>query len=176
MIERQFVNTSSHMVQEVLNIIDDYKMGSLRALAQEPVQNALDAKRQGQARVEVEYRLLRRTLPTGDRCYLLTVTDRGTTGLRGEMVAADELAEQNYRLKPEENWAAFEAQVRDGFAKAKVKGNRNFAVIPNALQKRFPASGPGSALLPQHYPEDELREIVSAVLDAARDAHFGSPG
>ena len=68
------------------------------------------------------------------------------------------------------------AQVRDGFAKAKVKGNRNFAVIPNALQKRFPASGPGSALLPQHYPEHELREIVRAVLDAARDAHFGSPG
>ncbi len=33
MNNEQFTNTSSHMVQEVKNIIDGYKMGSLRALA-----------------------------------------------------------------------------------------------------------------------------------------------
>ena len=62
--------------------------------------------------------------------------------------------------------------VREEFAKPKAKGKRNFAEIPYALNKRFPAKGPGSALLPQHYPEDELRAIVCDVLDAAREAHF----
>lgn len=63
-------------------------------------------------------------------------------------------------------------EVREELAKSKTKGNRHFSIIPIALQNRFPAKGPGSALLPQHYPEDELRAIVCAVLDAARDAHF----
>ena len=63
-------------------------------------------------------------------------------------------------------------EVREHFAKPKSKGKRNFSEIPNALQKRFPASGPGSALLPQHYPEEELREIVNRVLDDARDRRF----
>ena len=105
-----FTNTSSHMVQEVKNIIDGYKMGSMRALAQEPVQNALDAVRKGSKLVEVEYRLLRRTTQSGERCSLLTVADSGTTGLRGPMVTADELEARNYLLKSDENWAAFEAQ------------------------------------------------------------------
>ena len=106
----QFTNTSSHMVQEVVNIIDAYKMGALRALAQEPVQNALDAVRPGQKTVAVEYRLLRRVSIAGEICHLLTVTDRGTTGLRGPIVSAADLEARNYQLKPEENWAAFEAQ------------------------------------------------------------------
>ncbi|MDE2856700.1 MAG: hypothetical protein OXN94_02505 [Chloroflexota bacterium] len=62
--------------------------------------------------------------------------------------------------------------VREELAKPKIKGQERFSIIPKALQKRFPASGPGSALLPQHYPPDELRLIVCDVLDAARDAHF----
>lgn len=110
MSSRRFINTSSHMVQEVQNIIDDYKMGSLRALAQEPVQNALDARRSGKKQVEVEYRVLRRETEAGEKCHLLTVTDTGTTGLRGPMVSAEELEERHFTLKPEENWAAFEAQ------------------------------------------------------------------
>ncbi len=64
-------------------------------------------------------------------------------------------------------------EIREEFAKPKANGKRNFAEIPFALNKRFPARGPGSALLPQHYPEDELRAIVSETLDAARDSHFG---
>ena len=63
-------------------------------------------------------------------------------------------------------------EVREELGKRKIKGKQHFSIIPIALQKRFPARGPGSALLPQHYPEDELRTIVCEVLDAARDAHF----
>ena len=62
-------------------------------------------------------------------------------------------------------------EVRGELSKS-ARGKLGFELIPKALQKRFPASGPGSALLPQHYPEDELRVIVCDVLDAARDAHF----
>lgn len=110
MNRRQFINTSSHMVQEVQNIIDDYKMGALRALAQEPVQNALDARQSGKKQVEVEYRVLRRETESGEACHLLTVTDAGTTGLRGELVTEETLAARHYTLKNDENWAAFEAQ------------------------------------------------------------------
>ena len=110
MNRQQFINTSSHMVQEVQNIIDDYKMGSLRALAQEPVQNALDARRNGKKQVEVEYRVLRRETDVGETCHLLTVTDAGTTGLRGDLVSEETLEKRHYTLKKDENWAAFEAQ------------------------------------------------------------------
>lgn len=106
----QFSNTSTNMVQAVSNIINGYKMGALRALAQEPVQNALDAKRSGSQKVVVEYRLLRRKKTTGEACYLLTITDTGTIGLRGQMVSKEELEARDFKLKPEENWAAFEAQ------------------------------------------------------------------
>ncbi len=106
----QFTNTSINMVQVITNIIEDYRMGSFRALAQEPVQNALDAMREGQGTVSVEYRLLRRKMPDGSDCYLLTVTDTGTTGLRGDMVTAEELQARHFKLGPDENWAAFEAQ------------------------------------------------------------------
>ena len=105
-----FTNTSINMVQAVTNIVEGYRMGSIRALAQEPVQNALDAVRDGHKRVEVEYRLLRRGNVAGNPCYLLTVTDSGTTGLRGPMVSTTELEARHFKLKPEENWAAFEAQ------------------------------------------------------------------
>ena len=60
-------------------------------------------------------------------------------------------------------------EVRDVLAKPKAKGKRNFAEIPYALSKRFPAT---AAFRPQHYPPDELRAIVCETLDAARDLHF----
>ncbi len=62
-------------------------------------------------------------------------------------------------------------EIREALSKS-ARGKPGFELIPKALQKRFPAKGPGSALLPQHYPEDELRSIVCDVLDSARDAHF----
>jgi len=61
-------------------------------------------------------------------------------------------------------------EVRD-FAKT-TKNNLGFMLFAKAMRDRFPDKGPGSALLPQHYPEDELRAIVCGVLDHARDAHF----
>ena len=57
--------------------------------------------------------------------------------------------------------------LRETFPKA-----AGFRVLQQALRKRFPAKGPGSALLPQHYKAEELRAIVCETLDAARDMHF----
>lgn len=61
--------------------------------------------------------------------------------------------------------------VRNWLAKP-IHGSKRHAFIATALSARFPASGPGSALMPQHYPADELRAIVCETLDAARDLHF----
>ena len=60
--------------------------------------------------------------------------------------------------------------ARDELAKA--KRGRGFDAIRKALVARFPSKGPGSALLPQHYPEAELREIVCQTLDAAVNEKF----
>ena len=62
---------------------DSYADGEIRALAQEPVQNAKDACYRGEV-VNVEYRLMRRLANDGKPFYMLTVTDQGTTGLCGE--------------------------------------------------------------------------------------------
>lgn len=141
----QFVNTSSNMVQHVRNIVEGYKMGSLRALAQEPVQNALDAVREGQKKVEVEYRLLQRYTDAGSPCYLLTVTDSGTAGLRGPMVTDSDLQARHFKLKPEENWAAFEAQ---GYTKEKE----------DALGSR--GQGKAAFLYHSHVPGDTRRMLM----------------
>jgi len=67
-------------------------------------------------------------------------------------------------------------QHQDGkvrrFLGTPIHDGKRHALIAKALYKHFPAKGPGSALLPQHYPEDELRSIVWEVLDSARDAYF----
>ncbi len=62
-------------------------------------------------------------------------------------------------------------EVREALAKP-TRSAFGFELIPKVLQRRFPAKGPGSALLPQHYPKDELRAIVCDALDTALDAHF----
>ncbi len=59
-----------------------YGDGETRILAQEPVQNAKDA-RSGDEVVQVEYRLMQRLADEGRPFNMLTVTDRGTTGLCG---------------------------------------------------------------------------------------------
>jgi len=59
-----------------------YGDGETRILAQEPVQNAKDA-RSGDKVVRVEYRLMQRIANDGQPFNLLTVTDSGTTGLCG---------------------------------------------------------------------------------------------
>ena len=100
----QFVPTATNMVTGVRNIIDGYAMGHLRALAQEPVQNAKDAAPQGRACVE--YRLHKRRSQEQD-VYTLTITDSNTTGLRGPVRSLADLA-QGGPLSEGENWAAFE--------------------------------------------------------------------
>ena len=64
-----------------------------------------------------------------------------------------------------------DGKVRRFLATPIHKGTRQ-ALIAKALYNRFPARGPGSALLPQHYPADELRAIVCKTLDAAVEEHF----
>ncbi len=102
----EFANTSINMVQVVDNIIRGYAMGPIRALAQEPVQNARDAH--NSKTVHVTYRLLRRRTDDDKRCFMLTVSDRGTFGLRGPVLTPKDLQDRQFRLKPVENWAAFE--------------------------------------------------------------------
>lgn len=108
----QFVATPTNMVRLIESTIEGYRMGPLRALAQDPVQNSMDAKRQG--RVRVEYRLLRRKSQNRTPYFLLTVTDSGTTGLQGPVLSPGELEARGYALQRGENWAAFEGQ---GFTK-----------------------------------------------------------
>lgn len=102
------VSTPSNMVTSVRNAIESYQMGPLRALAQEPVQNALDEKSAPQVRVE--YQLHVRSAPDGTPYYLLTITDSGTGGLKGPVLTPEQLDERGYKLNDGENWAAFEGQ------------------------------------------------------------------
>ena len=104
----QLVPTSSNMVSAIRNAIESYNMGPLRALAQEPVQNALDEK--CASTVRVEYRLHRRSHTDGTQYYLLTITDSGTGGLKGPVLSQEDLDAIGHRLQDGHNWAAFEGQ------------------------------------------------------------------
>lgn len=107
--------TPRNMVQEVRNIVEGYRMGPLRALAQDPVQNSYDAKRPGiSGPVLVDYCVSSRKLESGEPMYLLTVTDRNTTGLAGPVISPEDLQQRAestgyLQLLPNENWAAWEA-------------------------------------------------------------------
>jgi len=111
----RYLSPPRNMVQEVRNIVEGYRMGPLRALAQDPVQNASDARMpDASGPVEIEYRLCERRLDDGAPMFMLTVTDKNTTGLLGPALSQDDLharaGETGYlQLKPEENWAAWEA-------------------------------------------------------------------
>src|SRR5262245_127629 len=116
----EFQPPPRNMVQDVRNIIDGYKMGAIRALAQDPVQNSLDAYSGGGEAVRVEYGLMERPLRSGDPLWLLTVTDSNTTGLRGPALSLADLQKRGEQtgyleLEQDENWAAWEAM---GYTKA----------------------------------------------------------
>ena len=104
----QYIATPTNMVTQVASIIEGYNMGALRALAQEPVQNSKDEKRE--KRVRVEYRLHLRRSSDGKEHHILTVTDSGTGGLKGPVLTQNELEARGHQLKDGENWAAFEGQ------------------------------------------------------------------
>lgn len=193
-MESKFVPTPHNMVKMVENIIEGYgEAGAVRALAQEPVQNAKDAK-QGQI-VRVEYRLHARKTEIGRPYYVLTVTDSGTHGLRGPVYAPKELQERGYNLKDDENWAAFEGQ---GFTKSNrdsvgsrgqgksaflyhskapsSKSSRHMAMLYDTLLKngeyRFGARIVNPADTIQHPPyyNGNAREIVSSQYKISEDA------
>ena len=85
-----------------------YGDGEIRTLAQEPVQNAKDARR-GDEVVQVEYRLIPRMDNHGNRVYLLTVTDTGTTGLCGSTNPSErETASANDEERQQLKWYHFE--------------------------------------------------------------------
>ena len=101
----QFVPTVTNMVTLVENIIQGYRMGPIRALAQEPVQNSKDAAR---GQVQVEYRLHKRFSEDGAECHLLTVADRNTSGLDGPVLSFSDIQSRGNVLGRGDNWAAFE--------------------------------------------------------------------
>lgn len=138
----KFVNTSTDMVQVVRNAIEGYNMGSIRALAQEPVQNALDAGAGG--RVYVDYRLVRRSASRHGHIHLLTVTDSGTTGLKGPILSSSERQARGDILGEGENWAAFEGQ---GFTRKDddALGSRGQGKSAFLYHSRPPAPGPAAA-------------------------------
>ena len=101
----QFVPTVTNMVTIVENIIQGYRMGPKRTLAQEPVQNSKDAAR---GRAQIEFRLHSRRNVDGPNCHMLTVTDSNTSGLDGPVLSFGEVQEKGNVLGRTHNWAAFE--------------------------------------------------------------------
>ncbi len=101
----KFVPTVTNMVAIVRNIIQGYRMGPIRALAQEPVQNSKDAAR---GKVEVEYQLHNRKSADGTENFMLTVTDRNTSGLDGPILSFEDIQNRGNVLGKGDNWAAFE--------------------------------------------------------------------
>lgn len=114
MTERKARRAADNNVADVVNTIEAYSCGPIRALAQDPPQNALDARRNKGEIVQVVYRLFERSLSDGEKMNILTITDSGTTGLDGRTLTSSDLEEREHRLgrleiEQEENWAAFEA-------------------------------------------------------------------
>lgn len=114
MTERMARRAADNNVADVVNTIEGYSCGPIRALAQDPPQNALDARRNRGEIVHVTYRLFERNVSDGEKMNILTITDSGTTGLDGPTLTSADLEEREHKLgrleiEPEENWAAFEA-------------------------------------------------------------------
>lgn len=114
MTERTARRAADNNVADVVNTIEAYSCGPIRALAQDPPQNALDARRNKGEIVHVIYRLFERSVSDGEKMNILTITDSGTTGLDGRTLTSSDLDERELKLgrleiEPEENWAAFEA-------------------------------------------------------------------
>ena len=112
-MESSFSPTEIDMVAVVKNIVDGYRMGPIRALAQEPVQNSKDARAAKSAKIE--YKLHSRpNNDTGDNYWLLTITDSGTKGLGGPVEPPSGPGRHGNKLTDEDRWAAWETL---GFSK-----------------------------------------------------------
>lgn len=137
----QFVPTVTNMVASVRNIIDGYVMGSMRALAQEPVQNSKDAAPRGHA--HVEYRLHRRRATNGSYFHLLTITDSNTSGLRGPVRSLADIA-QGGALNEGENWAAFEGMGYTKKGSEDALGSRGQGKAAYLYHSSLPSVSPSS--------------------------------
>ena len=114
MTERKARRAADNNVADVVNTIEAYSCGPIRALAQDPPQNALDARRNKGEIVHVIYMLFERSVSDGEKMNILTITDSGTTGLDGLTLTSSDLEKREHRLgrleiEQDENWAAFEA-------------------------------------------------------------------
>jgi len=152
MTERKARAAADNNVQDVISAIDNYTCGPIRALAQDPPQNSVDARRDGQ-RVHVAYRILRRRLETGSEMSILTITDRGTTGLDGRILNAQALTEREQNqgqlvIESGENWAAWEAMryTKSGEDSLGSRGQGKYAYLFHSLH--HPPNAPDG--LPQH--------------------------
>ena len=139
MTERTARAAADNNVQDVISAIDNYTCGPIRALAQDPPQNSVDARLDGQT-VHVAYQVLRRRLETGNEMNLLTITDRGTTGLDGLILTAQDLAEREQDqgrlvIQSGENWAAWEAMryTKSGEDSLGSRGQGKYAYLYHSL-------------------------------------------
>ena len=150
----KFMPTATNMVNQVRSIIEGYGMGPMRALAQEPVQNAKDEK--NSKTVRVEYRLHRRQTADGREYHLLTITDSGTGGLKGLVLNQEQLQKRGYVLEDGENWAAFEGQ---GFTE---KGGGDLGCRGQGKSAALYHSNPGEYM---NDGRDRLLVIYDTLLD-----------
>ena len=105
---QEFHSPPRNMVQEVRNIIEGYKMGPLRALAQDPVQNSYDAGHPNRtSAIAVEYQLHRRDFAESQgwlgRQIDVVEEDRGATAMLERIVQAF-VSEEVRRGKPPIVW------------------------------------------------------------------------
>jgi hypothetical protein len=153
-IERETRAPADNNVQDVLTTIDEYACGAIRALAQDPPQNAVDAKsKTGGGPVRVVYRVCERALEDGTPIKLLTITDSGTTGLDGPILSSEELAQRQLAqgqlvIEPGENWAAWEAMryTKSGQDSLGSRGQGKYAYLWHSAHP-VPGSPEGS---PKH--------------------------
>ena len=134
---------ATDMVSIVNNTIDGYRMGPLRALAQEPVQNSKDAALTKNQKVTVVFELHDRFLYGETIGHMLTVTDSGTRGLGGPMLDPATLSSMGSVLEPGHDWTAFEGQ---GYTKRDqdALGSRGQGKSAFLYHSRPPDSSAGS--------------------------------
>lgn len=102
-----------------------YGDGETRILAQEPVQNAKDARSEDSV-VHVEYRLLQRIASDGRPFSMLAVTDSGTTGLCGKTNPSNfELKAATVEDREQLKWYHFE-RLFDSNKKQLQSGSRGW--------------------------------------------------
>lgn len=148
MTERTARRAADNNVVDVINTIEAYGCGPIRALAQDPPQNSLDARRNKGKVVHVIYSLIERSTPDGEKMKILTITDSGTTGLDGPILSNADLTEREHRLGTleigqDENWAAFEANryTKTGQEKLGSRGQGKYAYL---YHSRHPVSQGGA--------------------------------